>query len=386
MLTAPFPLLPVLFLTALFFLNFTARVILAPLLPVVETELSIGHGTAGALFLFIQIGYATGLMASGFLSAALTPRRTIVASSLGVGAGLLLMAQSGSLLGIRLSLIVVGAAAGLYLPAGIVSMTGQVEARHWGKALAIHEAAPSLGFVAAPLVAELVLGVFSWRGALVALGAAALLLGIAYARWGQRGVAASEPPRLETMGRLLFAPEAWMMGLFFAVGIGASMGLYTVMPLFLVGEVGMARPAANSLVGASRLLSSLMIFPAGLLVDRVGPRRALALSQVIIGSLTLLLGLVADPALTPLVVLGQSASAVLFFPAGFALISTVFPLPLRSLGVSLAVTMGSLLGAGGLPWAIGSLAETASFGLAFALMGLAVLASPLLLRLSPRNG
>ena len=79
MLTAPFPLLPVLFLTALFFLNFTARVILAPLLPVVKTELAIGHGTAGALFLFIQIGYAAGLLASGFLSAALTPRRTIVA-------------------------------------------------------------------------------------------------------------------------------------------------------------------------------------------------------------------------------------------------------------------------------------------------------------------
>ncbi len=64
----PFPVWPVLFCTAIFYLNFAARVILAPLLPVVETELGIGHGSAGSLFFFIQVGYGVGLMASGLVS------------------------------------------------------------------------------------------------------------------------------------------------------------------------------------------------------------------------------------------------------------------------------------------------------------------------------
>lgn len=384
MLTLPFPLLPVLFLSAIFYLNFTARVILAPLLPVVEAELGIGHGTAGSLFFFLQIGYATGLMASGFLSASLTLRRTIVASSLGVGVALLAMAHATSLLGIQLSLVATGAAAGLYLPAGIASVTGLVEARHWGKALAIHEIAPNLGFVTAPFVAEVVLGVLSWRGALVVLGLAALLAGAAYAFRGRGGIQTGEAPSLAAMGRMLLAPEAWMVGLLFAVGIGVSMGLYMVMTLFLVSEAGMTRPAANSLVGFSRLLSILAILPGGILADRAGPRRALLICQALIGSLTLLLGLVSHPVLTPLLVLGQSSAVVLFFPAAFALIPMVFPPPLRGLGVSIGATMGSLLGGGALPWAIGHLAEAASFGLAFSLMGLVVIASPLLLRLDRR--
>jgi hypothetical protein len=103
------------------------------------------------------------------------------------------------------------------------------------------------------------------------------------------------------------------------------------------------------------------------------------------GAVTLLLGLVRHETVTPLLVLCQSAVAVFFFPAGFALLSASLPLPLRGLGISLATTMGSLLGGGGVPSAIGYLAEVHSFGLAFVLMGLATMAAPLLLRLHARH-
>lgn len=58
----PFPLLPIAFLTGIFYLNFVSRVILGPFLPVIERELGLGHGGAGSIFLFIQLGYASGLL------------------------------------------------------------------------------------------------------------------------------------------------------------------------------------------------------------------------------------------------------------------------------------------------------------------------------------
>ncbi|MFZ2041965.1 MAG: hypothetical protein WAV08_14780, partial [Desulfobacterales bacterium] len=64
----------VLFLTALFYLNFLARILPAPLMPVIETDLDIGHGAAGSLFLLISAGYFVALAGSGFVSARIQHR------------------------------------------------------------------------------------------------------------------------------------------------------------------------------------------------------------------------------------------------------------------------------------------------------------------------
>jgi NNP family nitrate/nitrite transporter-like MFS transporter len=379
-----FPLWPVLFITSIFYINFTARIILAPLLPVIEAELGIGHGAAGSLFLFVQLGLTAGLLTSGFLSASLTYRRTIACSSAGVGLALLLLAQANSLAGIRLGLVAIGATAGLYLPAGVPAITDLVEEGRWGRAMAIHELAPTLAFMTAPFAAEVILEFLPWRGVMAVFGVAAIALAVAFAVWGRGGLHTPKPPALGSMLRMFATPEAWMMGLFFAVGVGISMGLFTIMTLFLVSEAGMPRTAANTLVGFSRLLAIPVVFCSGMLVDRLGARRALVVAQTITGSITLLLGLIQDPRLLPLLVLLQAGTAAFFFPAGFALLPTVFPPQLRSLAVSVAVTMGTLLGAGGVPSASGYLAEVVSFRLAFALIGLIALASPLLLRLQRR--
>ena len=78
-----------------------------------------------------------------------------------------------------------GMAAGLYLPSGIATLTTLVDMRHWGKAIAIHELAPNLSFVTAPLVAEAILAWFSWRLAFALLGIAALGLAAVFYRYGK---------------------------------------------------------------------------------------------------------------------------------------------------------------------------------------------------------
>ena len=154
---------PLLVLTSIFFVNFTSRIIYAPLLPEIERDLNISHSEAGSLFLMISAGYFISLLCSGWFASGLTHRKTIILSSVVLGLAMIGTAFSRNLWTVRLSLFVLGLAAGLYLPSGIATLTGLISPRHRGKAIAVHELAPILGFAASPLLSELVLMRFSWQ-------------------------------------------------------------------------------------------------------------------------------------------------------------------------------------------------------------------------------
>jgi NNP family nitrate/nitrite transporter-like MFS transporter len=153
-------------LVAVFYINILSRVISAPLMPVIEKEFSIGHSDAGLVFLMLAVAYSTGLINSGLVSSRLTHRNTILGSSVAMGILLLLITLSKGLWMIRLELLLVGFFSGFYLPSGITTITSAIASAHWGKALAVHETAPNLAFVTAPLIAEALLIIFPWRAIL----------------------------------------------------------------------------------------------------------------------------------------------------------------------------------------------------------------------------
>jgi NNP family nitrate/nitrite transporter-like MFS transporter len=380
----PFPVGPIAFLTGIFYLNFVSRVMLGPFLPLIEQELGLGHGGAGSLFFFIQIGYAAGLLGSGIVSWRFTHRRNIIISSIAVGLAMVGLSRSVSLGEIRLWLALLGTAAGLYLPSGIAVITHLTSEAHWGKALAVHELAPNLGFVTAPLIAEALLAAISWRAVLGVVGCGGILLGGCFALWGHAGGLRGEPPRLQNVARVARDPSLWVMALLFTVGIGSGLGLYSMLPLFLVNEVNMPRAAANTITGLSRLSCLAVLFVAGWLSDRIGDRRALVLCLTTTGVLTLCLGLFPGPTLTPAFIFLQAAAAVLFFPPAFAAVSRIAPAQMRNLAISLTTAVGVILGGGGVPAGVGYLAGAASFSFAFTLLGALVFLSSLLLRLGSR--
>ena len=164
--------LPVLlFLALIFFINFTSRIIFSPLMPTIEADLSLTHSDAGLLFLLISFGYFIGMLGSGFLSAAVTHKKTISLSAAAVGLTLLPISFSSNKWILLIGLFVLGLSAGFYLPSGLATLTSIINPRQWGKAIAVHEMAPNLGFVAAPLLAEIFMFWFSWRIILMVLGA-----------------------------------------------------------------------------------------------------------------------------------------------------------------------------------------------------------------------
>ncbi len=366
--------LPILLmLTVIFFINFLSRIILGPLLPAVENDLHISHGQSGSFFIFISAGYFLGLVGSGFLSSAINHQRTIIFSCLMLSGTLVLIAVSSSFSLMNAALFLMGLATGVYLPSGVATISTCVDAQNWGKAFAVHETAPNLAFVIAPFFAIGILHWFAWRTALGVLGALALGAGcLMYLRIkGSR--LRGEIPHPRAMRLLAAQPAFWIMVILFCLAISSTAGIYSMLPLYLVTDLGFTTLEANSLVALSRIPTIVIVFLAGPVIDRLGARTVMIIVFIYTGIMTAMLGM-ASTAWIPLVIFLQPLLSVCFFPAGFSMLSSITTPESRNLAVSLAVPIGFLAGGGGVPAIIGMLADAKLFSCGIIITGMAIFA------------
>jgi NNP family nitrate/nitrite transporter-like MFS transporter len=379
---------PVLFLMGVMFLNFASRVIFSPLLPVIESSLGLSHAQAGGLFLLISLGYSAGMLLSGFISRRLTHRGTILLSALLAGLSLALVASSPDLPLMRGGLVLLGYGAGLYLPSGVATLTSAVDARHWGKAIALHEIGPNLGLIVSPILAQALIRFISWRQVLLALAAANLLAGLLFILFGRGGRFPGEPPRLGNIRRVCSQSSFWVMTLLFSLTAASSIGVYSFLPTFLIGERGMSAELANTLVGLSRVSGLVAAVVSGWLVDRFRLKTLLRGVGLLNGLLTVLLGLIGGPGLVALLFV-QAMVVAAFFPVAYAALARIGPPRLRNLAISLMIPFSFLVAGGVVPALFGLLGEQGRFSLGFVFLGLLLLASPVslaLLRLPPAGG
>ncbi|MBM4338213.1 MAG: MFS transporter [Deltaproteobacteria bacterium] len=359
---------PPLFLVGIFLVNFLSRIILSPLMPTVKEDLRIGHDEAGSFFFLITLGYCTGLLLSGFISSRFKHRRAIIFSSFAVGAALFLISSIRDLWGIRLGLAVMGLAAGFYLPSGISTLTSLVSQRHWGKALALHELAPNLGFIVAPILTEVLLGWCSWQGILAVVGVASFVAGGIFILKGKGGDFYGAAPDLRTLKGVLKEPSFLLMVVFFSLGVGSSFSIYSMVPLYLVSEKGMDRTWANTLLALSRIAPVATAFLAGWMTDRLGAKKTLKVVFLTAGIATAMIGVVPLPWIIPIIFL-QPILATAFFPAGFAALAKVGSPHMKNVAVSLTVPLGFLIGGGAGTACLGVAGEAKLFFLGFILFG-----------------
>jgi NNP family nitrate/nitrite transporter-like MFS transporter len=368
---------PVFFFTAIFLLNFISRVILSPLLPTIERELAIGHGQAGFFFFLISAGYLSGLLGSGFLSSRSTHHRTILMSGTGVGLALFVLSAANGLWLMRAGLFGLGLAAGLYMPSAIATITALVDQRHWGKAIAIHELAPNLAFFTGPFVAELFLTRASWRAALATLGVISIVITAAYCRFGSGGRFAGQSPASSAFTALVRSAAFWIMLVLFGLGVSATVGVYAMLPLYLISERHVEASLANSLTAFSRSYGPILGMLGGWVSDRLGPKQTMVVSLFVTGVLTLLLGLAPDYWIGAAVVV-QPALAVWFFPAGFAALAIIAPPQARNLAVGFTIPFGYLIGGGVVPTFIGVMGDAQLFSWGFVTTGALITAAGVL--------
>lgn len=374
----------VVFVTSIFFCNFLSRVILAPLMPVIQADLGFTHAGAGHLFLALAMGNGIGLLLSGFISRAVNHRKTVGISAMLVGVVALLAPMAVTYATFMGALLALGVSVGLYLPSGIATITSLVRKEDWGKTMAVHELAPNISYVAAPLLAEAVLFFFDWRTALSLLGVTQVCLGLWFIKSGRGGEFPGMIPGPSMVLSIVRRPIFWMLVLMFSLAVGASIGPYSMMPLYLVDAHGYTREEANHLLAMSRIMACFSPFIAGWITDRWGARPAILLYFVLTGSSLVVLGLATGKLLVAMVLMQPVFSVILFAP-GFTILSMVFPPESRSVAVALMGPLNAVIGIGIFPTFLGHMGDAGHFDTGFLLQGCLLLAAISFLPILPKG-
>jgi NNP family nitrate/nitrite transporter-like MFS transporter len=367
-------------LVLVFFFVFSARIVLSPLLPSIEADLHLSHTRSASLFLFLSVGYGLLTLLSGLVSARIGHRWAMIAAVAGGSLCLLAVARSPSLGLIQAGLALVGMATGLYLPSAVLAATALVRPGEEGRALAVHELAPNLGFVLIPLLAAALLPLLSWRGFLTVLGLAGLAATLLFALLGRSGRSRGEPPHPANVRLILSRPSFWVIAALFALGVGSGVGTYSILPTYLVAERGLEPILVNTLLGLTRVSGLGAVFLAGWLADRFGAKVVLAVVLVGAGLATTVIGL-GRGALLIVAVFVQPMLTACFFPVGFATIARITPLQIYNVTVSLVLPLSYTLGAGVVPAALGVAGDRGSFAGGLVLFGALVAAGSLLVLL-----
>lgn len=362
----------ILFISILFFLGFISRFIFAPLMPTIEQEQALTHSQAGSLFFMISLGVLIAQPNSGFVSSRVNHRGSLILSSLGVGLALLAYSSTSSLWLMRAIMLMLGIAAGLHLPSAVATITAMIDRQDWGKALSVHQIAPPLSLVSGPLLAVLLMGLFPWRVILFGLGVLSIAAAITFGKFSQDGDFPGQDPRPDLIKIVLSLRSFWILVALFALGMGGHVGIYTMLPLYLVTERGMDIDWANTLLGLSQVSGLFMIFIAGWIADKVGEKRAISCALFSAGGVTVLLGTVSGSWLTIIVFL-QAALITCYFPPAFSAMARIVQPNMRSVAASLTTPLSILLGSGVLPTFIGYMGENYTFGLAITIVGVFIM-------------
>lgn len=359
---------------------FFPRLLFSPLLVSIQRDLVLSAAQATRIFTTIAVGYAVAMLASGFVSTRVRHRRIVALSAFGVGVGMQIAAFAPTVLVLHAGALLIGASAGLYAPSGLTIVSEITPLARRGMGFAIHELGPSVSFVLAPIIAAVALPLAGWRGVVSATGAVSAAAGIAYFLRGSAGFVYGEAPHFENLKAIFRIARFWLIILFFVIAASSAIGMFAVLPTFLISYRGMDQQLANGLIGASRLSGIGMIFLSGMLTDRFGFRRTVAGIFLITGVFTILLT-VADGPFLALAVLLQPAVISAYFPAAITAMSEIGPPQTRNVVISLVIPLANLVGAGFYPALAGFAADAGYIDRFFQGTGVALLLAVLLLPL-----
>lgn len=369
----------IVFTTMAFFINNVCRMTFNPLLLPIEQEFGIDHTAATTLLLILSTGAGISLFFNGFVSSVIPHRRVIPLSNGCLGIALWWLSLAQDLATLQVGFLVFGLSTGLYLASGLATLGSLADTKFWGKTIAVHELAPNLAFIVAPLLAEATLMFTDWRGTSRILGTAALCMSAAFLLFGKGGNFKGSAPVMRNLKTVMYRSETWMFALLLIVAVALEFGPYSVMPLFLVTEKGMDQTVANSLLSASRLSTPALAIAGGWLCDKVGDKPVLKFTLV--ANCAALAGL----AFTEGWLLGgfiflQAVFPALMFPAIFKLLAEQFPATEQTLVLNLTMPLVSFF-AGCTPAMLGFFGDLGNFGTGFLILAVAsILCLPVLKR------
>jgi len=363
---------------SLWFVNFSTRTVISPLLPIIEDELAIGHALAGGIFSFLSAGYTITLLLSGLVSPRIGYKRTILLGFAILATAVFCLKYAATYTSVALVSLCIGLGAGFYLPSAITVVTAIFGRKNWGKVISFHDTAASFSIAAMPLLATVALRFFHWRDLFFILSAACLIALVSF--W----VLSPDPhPKEEKRARLpriLGRRDFWVMAVLWIFAGSNSLGLYNVIPLFLVKEKGMYLEMANTIFGFSRIGGLFVVVMAGFLVDRYGVKKILFLALLTTGLSTMGLALAQTTRLLVAMLVVQATVSGVFFPVALVAISKLTNFNERSVFTGTTIAIGVVVGLGLTPFILGVVADLWNFQIGILVLGLLTALSCVVLR------
>ena len=362
-----------LFLWFLWFLTMSFRIIFAPLMPLIEDDFKISHAAAGAIFGLMYLGYGVSVFLTGIGTGLIGCKCLITLSLLLSSFVCLLIPAVQDFHGFMICAFVIGLSTGMYLPAALPIIAQRFQPKIWGRSIAIHDSAASLSIFAVPFLALFLLKFFPWKQVVFLFGVIGLLT-IGVHSLVNRELVISKMKEERILGGLLRDPAIWIMGSMWAFACGASLGLYSIIPLYLTKELGFDVSHANWIFGWSRIGGVIVSVGTGFVVDRFSLKKTKFLLILITGVLTVVLA-ARDVEVVETALFLQAAVSIAFFPAGLVAISRLFSDKQRSMAMGLILTVGVVFGIGVVPYLLGVAGDLLSFRFGIALLGMCLIAS-----------
>lgn len=349
---------------------------------ITDPALHLSTTTAGLLGSITLLSAAAGGIASGVLADRIGRKRALMLAILIYSVFTAACGFAQSAVQLAVFRVFLGLGMGGEWATGAALVAESFPARHRGKALAFVQSAWAIGYGLAALVNLVVLPRWGWRGVFF-VGVLPALTTL----WIRRHV---DEPRIwrsavADRGRvsLLFAPQVATITIALTVMNACTLFGYWAqnswVPAYLAlapahGGLGLSSSTMSAFVIAMQIGAWLGYVSFGYLADAFGRKRIYVWFLAMTAALLPLYGSLRTPIL--LLVLGPAVS---YFASGFysgfgAVIVELYPTAVRATAAGICYNVGRIASAAA-PYAIGSLAETRGFGIAFAVAGVAYLAA-----------
>ena len=322
-----------------------------------------------SIFMFQSIGYSAALILSGFYSGKIGFKRSIVFSFVMLACICLCIPFVRAFSVFYLIVFVVGFSGGIYLPAIMPLIREHFAERDWGKTISIYDSAASVSIFIVPFIVLFLLRYFHWRGIFGILGVALLTIAILFSLIGEE-LKINEPHKTVFKG-IITSKSFWVMVSITTVAMGANMGIYYILPLYLTKELSLSIGYANTLLGISRLGGVGVAILCGFLVDRFSLRKIMFILMIISGVLTILLGVVPTAVIGTILFL-QAVFITGIFPIGFVCIARLFDRETMSMAVGIMVPLTALFGTGLIPYLLGLSGDLLSFRFGIIILGVSL--------------
>jgi NNP family nitrate/nitrite transporter-like MFS transporter len=353
-------LFPLFIFWCLWFIVYSTRTVFSPILPLIEDALFLTHGKAGGLFTSLSIGYSFSLLMASRLASVWGFKKTVVIGFVGICLVFFGFQWIESYFSFHILFFFLGATTGAYIPSILPIITETYDHKHWGKAIGFHDSAASLSIFAVPILMAFGLNYVSWKRLLLIFVIISLILPTFF--WKVSIEPKHEASRQR--GRyidLLKNRTTWFMGILWIFASASCVGVYSILPLYLIKGRGIEFSIANNLFGVSRIGGIFASILVGFLFDRYGYRRMLMLSQITAGLSTIGLSLASSLPLIMTTLILQATLSLTFFPVGLAALSKLTSLSERSMMIGLIVSFGIIFGVGISPFLLGLIADHFDF-------------------------